>query len=96
MILKIIEKKEQNVAGSVDIKLWSAPSLKREYEILVDGKMKIEYAFCLNSYLYKKFESNETKYKILKQILDENKIKIFHGGVENYFEELNVWINEDF
>jgi hypothetical protein len=47
-------------------------------------------------HLYKKFESNETKYKILKQILDENKIKIFHGGVENYFEELNVWINEDF
>jgi hypothetical protein len=51
MILKIIEKKEQNVAGSVDIKLWSAPSLKREYEILVDGKMKIEYAFCLNSFI---------------------------------------------
>jgi len=29
--IKIVEKKEQNVEGSVETKLWSSPSLKREY-----------------------------------------------------------------
>ena len=30
IIIKILEKKEQNVEGSVETKLWSSPSLKRE------------------------------------------------------------------
>ena len=31
-VIKILEKKEQRVEGSVETKLWSGPSLKREYE----------------------------------------------------------------
>jgi len=28
-VIKILEKKEQNVEGSVETKLWSGPSLKK-------------------------------------------------------------------
>ncbi len=35
MNLYIIEKKEQSVEGSTETKLWAAPALKREYEIML-------------------------------------------------------------
>lgn len=34
-VIKILEKKEQKVEGSVETKLWSGSSLKREYELLL-------------------------------------------------------------
>ena len=37
-IIKILEKKEQKVEGSVETKLWSGPSLKREYELVYGEK----------------------------------------------------------
>jgi hypothetical protein len=40
-VIKIIEKKEQNVEGSVETKLWSGPSLKREYEIIFDTNFEV-------------------------------------------------------
>ena len=42
-IIKILEKKEQNVEGSVEIKLWSGPSLKREYELVLGDDFDIFY-----------------------------------------------------
>ena len=50
-IVKILEKKAQYVEGSVETKLWSGPSLKREYEIIMGEKFSIEYAFCLSNFL---------------------------------------------
>jgi len=34
-VVKILEKKTQSVEGSVETKLWAAPSLKREYELVL-------------------------------------------------------------
>ena len=39
--IKILEKKTQNVSGSVETKLWASPSLKREYQLLLGDKFNI-------------------------------------------------------
>lgn len=85
----IIEKKYQQTEGSVETKLWSGPSLKREYEIVLGNNFKIDYCFVLNSYLHIKLKSNNQKYIILKQILEENNITILFGEDINYFLQLN-------
>jgi len=93
-IIKILEKKEQNVNGSVETKLWSCPSLKREYElVLLENNVKIEYYLCVNNFLKNKLISNDKKYMILNIILNENDIKVLFGEDENYFILLNNWIN---
>jgi hypothetical protein len=89
--LIIIEKKAQICEGSTDIKLWAGPGLKREYELCVEDKIKIEYAFCVNDFFSEKFES-ESKFKKLEIILKENNIPIFHGDKENYLDELFSWL----
>jgi hypothetical protein len=91
-ILKILEKKEQQTAGSVDTKLLSGPAFKREYEMALEGKFKIEYAYCLNEYFNKEFNSDSKKYKILGQILSENNIPTLFGDNEDYFGKLDAWI----
>lgn len=91
-VLKILEKKEQQTAGSVDTKLLSGPAFKREYEMALEGKFKIEYAYCLNEYFNKEFTSDSKKYKILGQILSENNIPTLFGDNEDYFGKLDAWI----
>jgi hypothetical protein len=92
-VIKILEKKEQNVDGSVETKLWSGPSLKREYEIVLDGSFEVHYGFCVNSFLKSKITSSNKKYEILCQILKENNIVCLFGNDADYFETLDSWIN---
>ena len=90
--IKVLEKKEQNVEGSVETKLWSGPALKREYELVL-GEFNVEYAFCLSDFLRAKLSSSDKKYSILKTILQENGIRVFYGGDPSYFEEIDSWIS---
>ena len=92
-VIKILEKKEQNVMGSVETKLWSGPSLKREYELVLGGEFEVFYGFCVSAFLKKKIISSEKKYAILITILNENNIAVLFGDDENYFETLDVWLN---
>lgn len=92
-IIKILEKKAQYVEGSVETKLWSGPSLKREYEIILGKDFTVEYAFCVSKFLQEKINSNIEKYKILKQILNESNIPIFYGEDTDYFDIIYEWIN---
>jgi len=85
-IIKIIEKKEQNVEGSIETKLWSSPSLKREYEIILGEGFNVEYCLCISDFL-------KNKFNILKQILDENNIIILYGDDMDYFIKINEFIN---
>ena len=89
-LVKILEKKEQTTRGSVETKLWSGPSLKREYEIMLG--FDVQYAFCLNNYFYHKFTSHDKKYSILQTILKENDINILYGDDEQYFSSLDKWL----
>jgi len=91
-IIKILEKKEQNMNGSVETKLWSGPSLKREYEIVIGNNFEVHYGFCVSEFLKKKITSTENKYVILNKILDESNIIVLFGDDENYFETLDKWI----
>ena len=91
-VIKILEKKEQNVNGSVETKLWASPSLKREYELVLGSDFKVIYGLCINSYLQNLLGSNSKKYTILKQILHENQIDILFGDDDNYFEIIQQWI----
>lgn len=92
-VIKILEKKEQNVEGSVETKLWSGPSLKKEYEIMLGENFEVHYGFCVSEFLKKKLTSNEKKYTILNSILNENNITVLYGDDENYFEKLYIWFN---
>jgi hypothetical protein len=58
-VIKILEKKEQNVEGSVETKLWSGPSLKREYELVLGNDFEVHYGFCVSDFLKKKLISNK-------------------------------------
>jgi hypothetical protein len=92
-VIKILEKKEQIVDGSVETKLWSGPSLKREYELVLGSGFEVFYGFCVSEFLKNKFISNEKKFIILNEILSENNIAVLFGDDENYFETIDNWIN---
>ena len=87
-VIKILEKKEQKVDGSVETKLWSGSSLKREYELVLGTAYEVHYAFCVSDFLKKKLISKEKKYTILNQICNENNIAILFGDdVINYADK---------
>jgi len=93
-VIKILEKKTQNVEGSSETKLWSGPSLKREYEIVLE-EFEVEYCFCVSEFLQKKILSNDKKYVILNTILQESNIQVLFGDDENYFDILDKWITNN-
>lgn len=99
--IKILEKKNQNVDGSVEDKLKTGQFNKREYEKMIkkevedkkiDFNFNISYAFCISTFLQNKFNSMQTKYNIIKEIMLEDDINIFYGEENNYFNQLLEWI----
>jgi hypothetical protein len=92
-VIYILEKKEQHVDGSVETKLWSGPSLKREYELVLGEEFEVCYGFCVSNFLQNKLSSKNPKYIILNTILNENNIKVLFGDDENYFETFDMWFN---
>jgi len=91
-VIKILEKKEQNVNGSVETKLWAGPSLKREYELILGSDFEVVYGFCVNEFLKNKIVSKTKKYIILNTIFNENNIVVLFGDDENYFETFDKWL----
>jgi hypothetical protein len=100
-VIKILEKKEQNKEGSVETKLWSGPSLKREYELVLGPEfsvfygfcISVFYGFCISEFLKNKFVSNNKKYITLNTILEEANIAVLFGDDSNYFETFDAWLN---
>jgi hypothetical protein len=90
-VIKILEKKEQKVEGSVETKLWAGASLKREYELVLGADFEVFYGFCVSEFLKKKLVSNEKKYTVLNTILKESDIAVLYGDDEDYFETLDAW-----
>ena len=90
--IKILEKKNQNVEGSVQDKLWTGPTFKMEYSLFLGENFEVEYAYCLSNWFKSKFENNE-KYKKLNIILSSNNIKLFYGEDTDYYENLDKWIS---
>jgi hypothetical protein len=90
-VIKILEKKEQHVEGSVETKLWASIGLKEEYQFELDG-FEIDYGFCVNEYLKKKLLSTEKKYITLNKIFAKHHIQVMFGEDEDYSSNLDDWI----
>ena len=89
-VLKILEKKHQNTAGSVDTKLLAGPMIRDSYKITVPSDWDVEYAFCVNNYFRNNVFNNDRKH--IQKLLAEQNIPIFYGEDADYFEKLNSWI----
>jgi hypothetical protein len=96
-ILKILEKKNQNVEGSVEDKLKTGAFNRREYELMInihpEYKFNIIYCFCVSKFLQDKLESDNIKYKNIKKIMNEDNIEVLYGDEDNYQDILIKWIN---
>ena len=90
--LKILEKKNQNVEGSVDTKLLAGPGFIEEYEGCLGGGFTVKYAFCISAFLKKDYVSDSLKYKVLRTINERHGIKVLFGDDEGYYATLDAWI----
>lgn len=92
-VIKILEKKEQNVEGSVDTKLLSGPIFREEYEEALEGQFEVVYAYCVSKFLQKKIMSETKKFVIFNKLMKKHNISILFGDDENYFETFDAWFN---
>ena len=94
-LLKILEKKNQNVAGSVDTKLMAGNGFIRDYKkcLATAGKtFDVQYAFCISDFLKQDYVSDCQKFKNLREILEEDGIAVLFGDDEDYYDHLDAWI----
>jgi hypothetical protein len=91
-VIKILEKKEQNVEGSVDTKLLTGPMFKEEYFEALEGNFEVEYAFCVSKFLQDKIQSQDKKYIIFNKIMKKHNISILFGNDSDYFEKFDEWL----
>jgi hypothetical protein len=88
--LFIIEKKFQNVHGSVDEKLLACDGIRQMYSNIVGKHASVEYIFCLSNYYKNLFENNPSeKYILIKKIIQGYNVKILYGEDSDYFDKLN-------
>lgn len=88
-ILKILEKKAQNVSGSVFDKLFNGFGLREaEYQMPLGQQFDVFYGYCLNNYLKTKYEKHEN----LQNFNTKYNIKILYGDDADYYETLDKWI----
>lgn len=84
----ILEKKHQNVEGSVDTKLLAGPSFVRLYQKKTG--MRVKYAFCVSDFLKQKCMS--ARWKDEFETLEENGIPLLFGDDPDYFTRLDEWL----
>ena len=93
-VLKILEKKAQNVSGSVIDKLFNGPTFREvEYQMVLGDNFDVKYAYCVSEYLKKQINSEKSeRYKRLKNYYIKQDIPFLYGDDANYFETLDAWI----
>jgi hypothetical protein len=89
--LNILEKKNQNVAGSVDTKLLAGPGFIYEYQYCLGPAFKVQYAFCISKFLKKDYISEAMKYKALREFNKEHGIAVLFGDDADYYATLDAW-----
>ena len=92
--VKILEKKNQNGNGSVEDKLLHGHYFKFiEYPGCLGENFKVEYAFCISSFLKNQYISDHKKWKINRESNEKNNIPVMFGDDEDYYSKLDEWIN---
>jgi hypothetical protein len=89
-VLKILEKKTQNVEGSVEEKLFAGSFIRELYSEMLENKFEIEYSFCVNKFLQNKLTSDNKKYILMNQLMKKHNISILFGNDDNYYETLKL------
>jgi hypothetical protein len=91
--IKILEKKNQTVSGSVFEKLKTGKFVLREYEkIFNNNKYSFSFAFCINTFLQNYLQLKSLKIQIINEILKEDNILLFYGDELDYFDNIYKWI----
>ena len=94
--LRILEKKNQNVEGSVEDKLMTGYTIAQQYlwRLKKAGKQEwsVQYAYCLSAFLAKKYGSNESKWEFLREFNQAHGVEVFFGEEEDYHKKLAAWI----
>ena len=91
--LKVLEKKNQNMEGSVDTKLLAGPGFVEEYKWCLNSQeIHVDYAFCVSSFLKEKIMSDKPKWRALRDINKKYGITVLFGEDEDYFQKLDEWI----
>lgn len=91
--LMILEKKNQNVEGSVDTKLLAGPAFIEEYQDFLGPKFVVKYGYCISAWLQKRYQSSEKKYVFLRKYLTKYSIPVLFGDAEDYMTTLDSWLN---
>ena len=91
--VKILEKKNQNAAGSVDTKLMTGPGFIWEYKRILGEGFSVKYAFCISDFLKKDYMSDSEKYKSLREFNDHPGIQVMFGDDADYYETLDAWLS---
>jgi hypothetical protein len=89
--LKILEKKNQNVSGSVDTKLLAGPGFIKLYEKELGEGFAVTYAFCISSFMKKNYVSK--KNDSLREVNEEYGIAVLFGDDPDYYETLDAWLD---
>lgn len=90
--LRVLEKKNQNVQGSVDTKLLAGPGMLEEYVMCIDSpKFTVKYAFCLSAFLKAQYVSDAKKWKLMRAINARHGIEVLFGEDKDYYERLDAW-----
>ena len=97
IILKVLEKKNQNGPGSVEEKLMAGDGNRKQIQYSINNpKVKVAYAFCICEWLKENaYLGDKPKNKIYRRILQEWDIPVLFGDDKNYFEELDKWVYGD-
>lgn len=90
--VKILEKKAQNVEGSVDTKLCVGQYFVDEYKMCLGEEVDVEYAFCLSSFLKRHYLSEDKKWVVMRALHQKQKIRVFFGEDEDYYTQLDAWL----
>ena len=91
--LKVLEKKNQNVPGSVDTKLMAGNGFIRDYKKCLGAAFDIQYAFCISEFLKNDYVSDCKKSVNLREILEEDGIVVLFGDDDDYYQKLDAWIS---
>ena len=86
-VLRILEKKNQNGAGSVSDKLLNGPSFVEYYEWALGEGFKVEYAYCLSPFLEELYKKDA----FLQHFYTKHNIKVFFSSDPEYFTKVGSW-----
>lgn len=90
--VKILEKKNQNVHGSVFEKMYTPVYVRDICYKKHIGMGNVEYAYCVNDWIKQLLNKGDAKYTDVMEYYKQNGIQLFFGDDDDYFDKIFNWI----